>query len=324
MTTGKRMGVLLLGAALLCMFAGGAFADYPEKNITWLVPYSPGGGFDLHSRAIVPGLKRALGANILIRNVPGAGGNIGWNLLWKAKPDGYTLAIVNIPGAIVSELYGHPKPQYKLKELTWIGQISAEPYMFAAGADTPFHSLADLRKAKEVLVTGTGVGGTAWVADSLTAGVMGFNERFILGYPSAPAATLAITRGEGQARSVGMDSPGQMAFVKDGSMRPLWVYLEKRSPDYPNVPTVGELGFPKLRVLAAHRVVAGPPGMPADVTAKLRKAFLAATKDPQVIKSFQRMDAEMDPIVGKKWDEDLNTLYDLIEEHASIFKEAIK
>lgn len=323
MTVGKLIGVVLLGAMMLLATTTVGFAEYPEKSVTWLVPYSPGGGFDLHSRAMVPGMSKALGTNIIVRNVPGAGGNIGWNLLWKAKPDGYTVGIINIPGAIVSELYGKPKPQYELKEFTWIGQISAGPYMFAVGSNTPFHNLEDLRKAKEVLITGTGVGGTAWVAEALTASVMGFNERFILGYPSAPASNMAITRGEGQGRAVGMDSPGQMAFVRDGSMRPLWVYLKQRSPEFPDVPTVGELGFPKLRVLASRRVVAAPPGTPKEIADKLRSAFIAATKDPSVQANFEKMKAEMEPVVGAEWEEDLNTLFELIQENGKVFKEAL-
>ena len=61
-------------------------------------------------------MKKALGVNIILRNRPGAGGNIAWNLTWAAKPDGYTIATVNIPGAIVSELFGDPKPAYQLKK----------------------------------------------------------------------------------------------------------------------------------------------------------------------------------------------------------------
>lgn len=324
MSMGKILGFALIGLTILFVSTTSTFAKYPNRNITWLVPYSPGGGFDLHSRAIAPGLKKALGTNIILRNTPGAGGNIGWNLLWKAKPDGYTLGIVNIPGAIVSELYGQPKPQYKLKEFTWIGQISAGPYMFAVGANTPFHNLEDMRKAKEVLVTGTGVGGTAWVTEALSASVMGYKERQILGYPSAPASNMAITRGEGQGRAIGMDSPGQMAFVKDGSLRPLWVYLEKRSPDFPDIPTVGELGFPRLRVLASHRVVAGPPGMPKELTDKLRKAFAAATQDPKVQANFKKMNAKMEPVIGDEWTKELNVFFDLIQENSQIFKQAMK
>ncbi len=139
-----------------------AAEDFPSKSISWLVPYAPGGGFDLHSRAVVRGLKKRLGVSVIIKNVPGAGGNIGWNLLWKAKPDGHTLAIVNIPGAIVSELYGKPKPRYRLRKFSRVGRISAAPYIWAAGAKTLYRALEDLQKAKEVLIAGVGVGGTAW------------------------------------------------------------------------------------------------------------------------------------------------------------------
>lgn len=315
--------VLFTALVLLVIGPANVAAEFPEKTITWLVPYAPGGGFDLHSRAIVPGMRKQLGVNIILRNTPGAGGNIGWNLLWKAKRDGYTLGIVNIPGAIVSELYGKPKPQYKLKEFSWIGQISASPYMFAVGANTPFRTLEDLQKAKEVLITGTGVGGTSWVAEALSASVMKFKEKFILGYPGAPAANMAITRGEGHGRAIGMDSPGQMAFVKDGSLRPMWVYLNKRSPDYPDVPTVGELGFPKLRVMASHRVVAAPPGTPPAVVAKLRSAFMAATKDPEVQKNFKKMKAKMEPLVGEEWSNELNEFFDLIRDNGEVFRKAI-
>ena len=140
---------------------------FPSKTITWLIPYAPAGGFDLHSRALSIGMKKALGVNVILRNRPGAGGNIAWNLTWSAKPDGYTIATVNIPGAIVSELFGNPKPAYKLRKFAWLGQISAGPYVWAVGTKTPFHSLKDMQAAKEVLLTGTGVGATGWVTNFL-------------------------------------------------------------------------------------------------------------------------------------------------------------
>lgn len=297
--------------------------DYPNKTITWLIPYGPAGGFDLHSRAMIVGMKKALGVNIIIRNRPGAGGKIAWNLTWGAKPDGYTISTVNIPGAIVGELFDQPKPQFRLKEFSWIGQISAAPYIWAVGAKTPFKSVDDLRKAKEILMTGTGVSTTGWVTDLLTATLMGFKHRFILGYPGAPASNMAIVRGEGHGRGLGLDSPGQMAFIHDGSMRPMWVYLDKRDPDFPDVPTVGELGYPQLTVLAAHRVVTAPPGMPKDRLAKLQQAFDAATKDPEVLERFKKMKARIEPVVGEDWNRMLNEFYDMIAENASVFKKEL-
>ncbi|MDE0034550.1 MAG: tripartite tricarboxylate transporter substrate binding protein [Deltaproteobacteria bacterium] len=318
---------LLVGIIALAFgFSGSAVSadKYPSRTITWLIPYGPAGGFDLHSRAMIIGMKKALGVNIIIRNRPGAGGNIAWNLTWGAKPDGYTITTINIPGAIVSELFGTPTPEYRLKEFSWIGQISAAPYMWAVGAKTPFKTLEDFRSAKEVLVTGSGVGGTEWVTSTLTGRVMKFNIKQILGFPSAPAANMAIVRGEGHARGLGLDSPGQMAFVHDGTMRPMWVYLDKRDPDFPNVPTVGELGYPGLSVLASHRVVAAPPGMPKDRLALLQKAFDAATRDPEVLERFKKMKARIEPVVGEDWNNMLGDFYGLIQEHGDVFKAALQ
>ena len=187
---------------------------FPSKTITWLIPYAPAGGFDLHSRALSIGMKKALGVNVILRNRPGAGGNIAWNLTWSAKPDGYTIATVNIPGAIVSELFGQPKPAYKLREFAWLGQISAGPYVWAVGTKTPFHSLKDMQAAKEVLVTGTGVGATGWVTNFLSANVMKFNARYILGYPGVPAANMGIVRGEGHGRGTRLGLPGSDAVCR--------------------------------------------------------------------------------------------------------------
>jgi len=300
-----------------------AAEDFPSKTISWLVPYSPGGGFDLHSRAVVRGLKKRLGVSVIIKNVPGAGGNIGWNLLWKAKPDGHTLAIVNIPGAIVSELYGKPKPQYRLRKFSWIGRISAAPYVWAAGAKTPYRALEDLQKAKEVIISEVGVGGTAWVTATLTANVMKFKPKMILGYPGAPAANMAIVRGEGEARALGMDSPGQMRSIHEGDLVPLWVYLDKRDPEFPNVPTVGELGYPELAVLASHRVVAAPPGVPKDRLKKLREAFADTFNDPEVLRAFKKMKAKPLPVIGDRWTPMLNSLFGLMEKYSSVFVEAM-
>ena len=324
----KRLVTIFMAGtvALVLAFTGSAISadKYPSKTITWLIPYGPAGGFDLHSRAMIIGMKKALGVNIIIRNRPGAGGNIAWNLTWGAKPDGYTISTVNIPGAIISELFDNPKPQYRLKDFSWIGQISAGPYIFAVGADSPFKTLEDMQKAEEFLTTGSGVGGTDWVTVTLSARVMKFPLKHILGYPSAPASNLAIVKGEGHGRPLGLDSPGQMAFIHDGRMRPMWVYLDKRDPDFPDVPTVGELGYPSLSVLASHRVVTAPPGMPKDRLAVLQKAFDAATKDPDVLSRFKRMKARIDPVVGQDWNNMLNDFYGLIKDNGDVFKAALK
>ena len=317
---------VLAGLFLVVVAAQGSLAaqdeKFPNKTVTWLINALPGGGFDLHSRAVARVMRKKLGVNIIIRNVPGAGGVISWNLLSAAKPDGYTIGIVNLPGAIVSELF--KETQYKLKEFSWIGRISAGRYVWASGAQYNLRTLKDFQAAKEVLITESGVGTTGWVTATLTAATMKFKSRFILGYGGAPASNMAIVRGEGHARGLGLDSPGQMAYVNDGKMVPNWVYLKKRDPRYPDVPTVGELGFPQLNVLAASRVVAAPPKMPKDRMAVLVKAFREAIEDPETQKAFKAMRAMTLPIYGDDWLPEMQTMFDLIEANAEVFKKVVK
>lgn len=323
----RRYWLAVLAAVLFVLAAaqGSWAADddkYPSKNITWLINAAPGGGFDLHSRAVARVMRKKLGVNIIIRNVPGAGGVISWNLLTVAKPDGYTIGIVNLPGAIVSQLF--KETQYKLREFSWIGRISAAPYIYAAGKQYGLRTLEDFRKAEEVLITESGYGTTGWVNSALTAATMGFKPKFIMGYAGAPASNMAIVRGEGHARALGLDSPGQMAFINDGSMVPTWVYLDERDPRHPDVPTVGELGFPQLSVLAANRVVAAPPKMPKDRMAVLIKAFRESIEDPETQAAFKSMKANTAGIYGDDWLPVMETMFKLIQDNADVFTKVLK
>lgn len=295
---------------------------FPSKAITWLVPYSPGGGFDLHSRAAAQGVSKHLGVPVIVKNVPGAGGVIGWNTLSASNPDGHTIGMVSLPGAIVSELYGKPKPQYRLGELSWIARITDGPYIWAISAETPYRSLDDIKRAPEILITGTGVGATAWVVETLSAQVMNINQRMILGYKNAPEAISAILRGEGHGRAFGMDSPGQMQFIHDGKMVPLWIYADKRDPEFPNVPTVAELGYPELAVLAVNRIMAAPPGVPKERLAVLRNAFAKAMADEDVLQRFKKMGARPAPLIGDELKPVLSRFVDLIKKHSKVFAAA--
>ena len=317
--------IVLAGLFLVVAAAQGSLAaqdgKFPNKPVTWLINALPGGGFDLHSRAVARVMRKKLGVNIIVRNVPGAGGIISWNLLSAAKPDGYTIGIVNLPGAIVSELFR--ETQYKLKEFSWIGRISAAPYVWASGAQYNLRTLKDYQQAKEVFITESGYGTTGWTNAALTAATMKFKSKFIMGYGGAPASNMAIVRGEGHARALGLDSPGQMAYIKDGRMIPNWVYLKKRDPNYPDVPTVGELGFPQLGVIASHRVVAAPPKMPKELMNVLIKAFRGAIEDPETQASFKSMRAKTSPIYGDDWLPEMETMFELIRANAEVFKTAL-
>src|SRR3990170_4430441 len=128
--------LIALAAALLSSAA--AAADFPQKNIEFIIPFGPGGGFDRTVRAIAPFMEKQFGGKISVlpRNVPGAGGKKGMATLYRAKPDGYTISIANIPGAAIPGLTGE-KVEYDIDKLTWIARLATEEYTLAVATQSP-------------------------------------------------------------------------------------------------------------------------------------------------------------------------------------------
>lgn len=105
-------------------------ADFPAKNIEFVIPVSPGGGFDTYVRAVSPVMEKHLpqSVNVVPTNVPAAGGARGAAQVFRAKPDGYTIGIFNIPGILVPQLRGDSSVQYDLTKLTWLGSFGSDEY----------------------------------------------------------------------------------------------------------------------------------------------------------------------------------------------------
>ena len=120
-------------------------ADYPEKDISFIIPYAAGGGFDIYVRAIAPAMETYLPHKVSIvpLNVPAGGGSRGITQLYRAKPDGYTLAIFNIPGMFVLQKEGDA--DYDLAKVTWLGSMGRDDYGIAVAYDSPIKTVADLQ-----------------------------------------------------------------------------------------------------------------------------------------------------------------------------------
>jgi tripartite-type tricarboxylate transporter receptor subunit TctC len=110
-------------------------AGFPEKNIDFIIPFGPGGGFDRTVRIISPALEKTLPNKVEVvpKNVPGAGGAKGLATVFRAKPDGHTLAIANMPGAAIPAITNEPV-EYDVNKFTWIARLATEEYMLAVSA----------------------------------------------------------------------------------------------------------------------------------------------------------------------------------------------
>ncbi|MFB0506248.1 MAG: Bug family tripartite tricarboxylate transporter substrate binding protein, partial [Thermodesulfobacteriota bacterium] len=150
--------VSLVCISLLLLMAGTVFgpgdaeakAAFPSKTITFIVPVTPGGGFDTVTRMLVPYLRKYLpkNPNIIVKNAPGGEWNIGINKMYRSEPDGHTIGILNLPGNAVNQVIGTAK--FDLNKITWLGNISQVIYVTALSTKSKYRTVEDLKKAPEV------------------------------------------------------------------------------------------------------------------------------------------------------------------------------
>lgn len=263
----------LFMAFFLIGLSGGQWAKaaYPEKPITFIVPFGAGGGFDTLARALSTRLEKEVGVPFAVKNVKGAGGRRGSIALFKSEPDGHTIGFAHFVSLQTDELLLGKKPPIDYGKFEIILKISHSRHYVYVNKKLPFKSLGDLKKAgRTIKFSGTGVGAITWVEAEAIGTEVGFPVKVVTGYKSLAEAALAVARGDVDA-SLGSFHHFQ-GVIQD--VRPL-VYLSKeRWHGLPDVPSVLELGYPRLAVLGSPRVVCAPPGTPEDRLEILRSALL--------------------------------------------------
>jgi tripartite-type tricarboxylate transporter receptor subunit TctC len=254
--------------------------QFPTRNIDFLIPFAPGGGFDRTVRLIAPFMEKALGGKVevLPKNVPGAGGRRALATVFRAKPDGYMISIMNSPGAAIPALLGE-KVEYDLPKFAWVAKVGSEDYMIGASAKSSIKSIEDLRKlGRPVKIPTTGFGSTAYAAAAVLAEALGFKAEHIAGYKGTNDYIVGIIRGDGDVAVAPVSTFKQ--FVESGAIRPIATAEAKSS--MPGVPTITDLGHPELTGLAVERYVIAPPGTPANVVKILSDAIGQAASNPEL------------------------------------------
>mgnify|MGYP003343436460 CR=1 FL=1 len=277
----------LIGAYFLSSFVGAqqalAQANYPNKPITFIVPYGAGGGSDSRSRQIAQKMSAILKQPIVVENKPGAGGNIGTEMIARAAPDGYTIGMGNFaPLAVNKTLFGNLRYDPE-KDLVPIILIERGPLVLVVNPNSPYKSVQDLVKAAKakpgtLTFSSGGIGGTHQLSAELfkiNAGI----DMIHAPYKSGAAALMDL-----MANNVTMmfdQMYSAMPSIKADKLRPLAITSRTRSPLLPNVPTFAEVGYPKVEVLNWQGLIA-PKGTPKEIIDKLNTAANEALKDPVI------------------------------------------
>ncbi len=280
----NRLVVVLAGLlAFAALAAGAAAADYPNRTVTIVVGFPPGGASDIMARILTAKLGSVLGQPFIVDNRPGAGGNVAGEFVAHAAPDGYTLllgnnAILATNVSLYSKIGFDPE-----KDFAPISLIGTQANVLVVNNDVKAHSLAELialAKANpgKLNFASSGYGLAAHLAGELFKAQAHIDIVHVPYKGSAPALEDVIA---GQDQMMFATTSGVMGFLQNGQVRALAVTTLKRTPSLPDVPTMNEAGLPGFEATTWHGLVA-PAGTPPQIVAALNKAIAATLKDPDI------------------------------------------
>jgi tripartite-type tricarboxylate transporter receptor subunit TctC len=255
----------------VCLQAPVAFAAYPERTITLIVPFAPGGPTDIIARILSESLSQSLKQSVIVENRPGAAGNLGMGVAARAKPDGYTLLLASTAIAVNPALF-EKLPYDPFKDFAPISELADSPNIVVVRPDSGMNTIADLVvRAKAAPGTFNYSSPGAGTKSHLTGEEL--KQRAAIDmthipYRGAGPAALAALEGTVQVASVALPAAEQL--VQSGQLRGLAVTGAKRWPSLPNVPTMIESGYPDF-ISDTFSALFAPAGTPPDIVALLAK-----------------------------------------------------
>ncbi len=289
---------------VLCSFFAGAGAAcaWPDKPIEIVVGFVPGGGTDITARTLAVFLEKELGSAVVVVNKPGASGAIALASVARAKPDGYTLAMTNMPGLLTLPI--ERDAGFVPTDFTYLANLVSDPSAFSVSMESPYKTLGQLLAAIQanpgkISVSSSGVG----TDDHL---LMVFFEKETgtklnhIPFPGAAPQRNAVIGGHTE---IGAMNVGEAMPYNGIKVRILAQAGETRSALAPNVPTFKEQGV--NIVMSSERGLVGPKGLPVDVQAKLDQALARIAANPEFRKKIESQFTALDYLPGLLWQERL-------------------
>jgi tripartite-type tricarboxylate transporter receptor subunit TctC len=275
--------------------------EWPNKTIRWIVPFPPGGAMDVMARALAENSSKTLGQAIVIENKPGAGGNIGTELVARSPADGYTMLITSI--GMATNKYLYQKLSYDpVKDFSGVSLIAVVPNVLVTNSTQPnVKNVTDvIANAKanpgKLTYASAGNGTSIHLAGEVFTSMAKIDMQHIPYKGSGPAVTDLLG---GQVNYMFDSITSAKPHIESGKLRPLGLTTSKRSKALPNVPTIAESGLSGYEVTPWFAVFV-PSGTPKPIINKLNNALVTALKNPEIKTKFDNIGAE---IIGSTPDE---------------------
>ena len=271
----------LAAACLSPLAAPAGAADYPTRQPHIIVGYPPGGSTDIVARLIGNWLSKRLSQSFIVENRSGAGNNLGTEAVVRAKPDGYTLLLVNPANTINASLYKHLNFNF-LRDIDPVANVIRVPNVMEVNPAVPAKTVAEFiayAKANpgKVNMASSGNGTSIHLSGELFMLMAGVKMTHVPYKGSAPALVDMLA---GQVQVMFDNMPSSIGHIKAGKLRPLAVTTDQRSPELPDVPTVAET-VPGYEA-SAFFGFGVPHGTPKEVVDLLNNEINAALKDPEI------------------------------------------
>ncbi|HUU51292.1 MAG TPA: tripartite tricarboxylate transporter substrate binding protein [Nitrospinota bacterium] len=317
----KRLSFLVPFFTILVViiFSAAVFAAYPDKPITYVICFNPGGESDITARIQQQPLEKVLGVPVVIVYKKGGGGAVGWSEMMRTKPDGYTIYGTNIPHTIVQPMT-RGKAGYQTKKINNVYFFEFTPDILAVQKDSPIKTLKDFieyaKKRPKLSIGGSGQPSANSLGAERFAQVTNLKLTYI-SFTGSGAAVPALLGGHVEA----LMTYTSMAAQYPDKIRAIAIAAEKRVKALPDVPTFKELGYDYIE--GAYRGVAVPPGTPKNVRDVLEKAFEKVNYDPVVIKKMEDLGFIMEyygEAKSKKLVEKLSVYYEQLLKDLGLLK----
>lgn len=314
------LAAMLFATSPPCAVQADPVADfYKGKQIQMIVGHSPGGGYDIYARLLARYLGPAIPGNptIVVQNMTGAASLVSANYLYgKAPRDGTVIGLIDRGLPLMAILRTNPNVRFDPAEFTWLGSASSfadDAFLLFARKDAAVKTVEDaLRPGGPKLIVGvTAEGATDKDVAVLFRDVLGFNFKIIPGYRGGNEISLAVDRGEVEARLTAMSGASASRpawFLPDGPMHVLVQFARAtRHPRFPDVPTARELARDPARLTLVElaelpyqmsRPFVAPPGIPLDRAKALEAAMIKASKDPNFLVEASALKLDVSPIDG--------------------------
>jgi len=326
---GRTLLFMAVAVAALAVSGGARAAEDPcdalaGETIRWIVPFGPG-GYDAYSRILAPFLATRLDAEIVVVNMPGAGGVVGAKHLHKARPDGRTLGLLHGSSLLVAELFGNADSPRLPADFTLLGRLTRDSDIWIVADASRFQTVDDLYAKDGEGPVVVGVSSTAskhWLSAIIIGDLLGFEADLVSGYKGAKASLLGLLRGDFEM--MGTVASTAIPRIEAGEVRPLLKIGQStagrhaRFDDVPRLEGLDGLAVRRARALgrdpelarsrasalagtiAAGRIIAAPPGMDPGLAACLEGRLFETMTDTTLNAAMVKAGRPLDIASGTK------------------------